>query len=215
MFVKYFAQWGSKFGTRCFYTVQRCSGQQHLNSCWEQRQPSYSTVELCLHGWESARLLRVSDKDGAVPCQRHHTAVGSMLVELCPPDVPAWISPISATFVPWLVFQDKMALSLRGAIVTLLKSTALHTLLRDLHPKQICSSSSFCQTHPNHPRSPACLGLLVPPYAYSCKTFMHGSSTRDFTRSCYVSNLFKLDYGAFLMLCLSILCIIECCWNWS
>lgn len=131
--------------------------------------------------------------------------------QMCQLGSPLSQPPLCHDFVS----QDKMALSLWGAIVTLLKSTALHTLLRDLHPKQICSSSSFCQTHPHHPRSPVCLGLLVPPYAYSCKTFMHGSSTRDFTRSYYVSNLFKLDYGAFLMLCLSILCIIECCWNWS
>lgn len=64
-----------------------------------------------LAGLGKARLLCVSDKDGAllchqaavgsVPCQHHHAAVGPVLVEeLCPPDVPAWISPRSGTFVP-------------------------------------------------------------------------------------------------------------------
>lgn len=198
-------------GLDVFTMVQRCSGQQHVSSCWEQRQPSYSTGVLCLHGWDSARLSCVSDKDGAVPCQHHHPTRD--LVELHPLDVPAWISPSSGTFVPWLVSQDRMALSFQGA-VTLQKNAALQTLLCDLHPKQIRTSSSLCQTHPNHPRSPACLRLLVPPFACSRETFMHGSSTRDFTRSYYLYNQFKFDYDAFFIACLSILCFIVCCSDW-
>lgn len=147
----------------------------------------------------------------AMPAPPRHE--GSVTVELCPRDVPAWISPSSGTSVPCLVFQDRMALRFQGA-VTLQKNTALQTLLCHLHPEQIRTSSSLCQTHPNHPRSPVCLRPLVPPCACSPETFMHGSSTRDFTRSYYLYNLFKLDYGAFFIACLSILCFIVCCSDW-
>lgn len=99
-----------------------------------------------------------------MPCQCHHAALGPTLVEpygveLCHMDVPAWVSTSSGTFAPRLIAQDRMALNLQGTTVTLLINMALETLLCYLDPEQGCTSGSFCQTHPNHPRSPACLGL--------------------------------------------------------
>lgn len=71
-----------------------------------------------------------------------------------------WASTSSGTFVPWLIVQDRTAHNLQGTTVMLLINAALQTLLHDLDPKQIYISLSFRQTHPNHPRSPACLGLV-------------------------------------------------------
>jgi len=105
-----------------------------------------------------------SHKPGAVPCQCHRDALGSTLVELYGvevghTDVPAWVSASSGTFVPWLIVQDRRVFNIPGTIETMPINTAPQTLLCDLDSKQVCTSGSFCQTHPNHPRSPASLGL--------------------------------------------------------
>lgn len=43
-----------------------------------------TALECCACTGEKVPGSRLSDKDGAVPCQHHHAAVGSMLMELCP-----------------------------------------------------------------------------------------------------------------------------------